>query len=69
VAGCTIPKALIEKVRIVAARVTGCTQTKTSPTCVMTANVGDWIFMGVSGEFYPRKPEIFAVTYEPVCEE
>lgn len=27
---------------------------------------GDWIIKGVSGEFYPCKPEIFAATYEAV---
>lgn len=26
----------------------------------------DWIIKGVSGEFYPCKPDIFAATYEPV---
>lgn len=26
---------------------------------------GDWIIKGVKGEFYPCKPEIFAMTYEP----
>lgn len=31
-----------------------------------TANPGDWIIRGVHGEFYPCKPEIFAMTYEPV---
>jgi hypothetical protein len=30
----------------------------------MRAAVGDWIIRGVKGEFYPCKPEIFAVTYE-----
>jgi hypothetical protein len=25
---------------------------------------GDWIIRGVKGEFYPCKPDIFAVTYE-----
>ena len=25
---------------------------------------GDWIIKGVSGEFYPCKPDIFAMTYE-----
>lgn len=30
------------------------------------ANPGDWIICGVAGEFYPYKPEIFEVTYEPV---
>lgn len=29
------------------------------------ANPGDWIIRGVKGEFYPCKPDIFAVTYEP----
>ena len=32
----------------------------------MVANVGDWIIQGVKGEFYPCKPEIFEMTYEPV---
>ena len=31
---------------------------------VHTASPGDWIIKGVAGEFYPCKPEIFAVTYE-----
>jgi hypothetical protein len=26
---------------------------------------GDWIIRGVAGEFYPCKPDIFAMTYEP----
>lgn len=30
----------------------------------MTASPGDWIIQGVSGEFYPCKPDIFAMTYE-----
>ena len=29
-------------------------------------NVGDWIIKGVSGEFYPCKPDIFEQTYEAV---
>lgn len=32
----------------------------------MRADVGDWIIEGVSGEFYPCKPDIFAQTYELV---
>lgn len=32
----------------------------------MAANPGDWIIKGVSGEFYPCKPDIFAATYELV---
>ena len=34
----------------------------------MLASVGDWIIQGVSGEFYPCKPDIFAKTYDPVEE-
>lgn len=32
----------------------------------MTARPKDWIIRGVSGEFYPCKPDIFEATYEPV---
>jgi hypothetical protein len=35
----------------------------------MTAVLGDWIIKGVQGEFYPCKPDIFAMTYELVTEE
>ena len=31
---------------------------------VMTARLGDYIIKGVSGEFYPCKPDIFELTYE-----
>lgn len=31
----------------------------------MTASLGDWIIRGVKGEFYPCKPDIFEMTYEP----
>jgi hypothetical protein len=30
---------------------------------------GDWIITGVKGEYYPCKPDIFEVTYEPAVEE
>lgn len=30
----------------------------------MTASKGDYIIKGVSGEFYPCKPDIFEKTYE-----
>ena len=30
------------------------------------ASLGDWIIKGISGEFYPCKPDIFEKTYEPV---
>jgi hypothetical protein len=30
------------------------------------ATEGDWIIKGVSGEFYPCKPDIFELTYEAV---
>lgn len=32
----------------------------------MRADPGDWIVRGVKGEFYPCKPDIFALTYEAV---
>lgn len=32
----------------------------------MEASPGDWIIRGVKGEFYPCKPDIFAVTYQEV---
>lgn len=28
-------------------------------------SVGDWVIQGVKGEFYPCKPDIFELTYEP----
>lgn len=30
----------------------------------MVANHGDWIIMGVKGELYPCRDDIFAATYE-----
>lgn len=33
---------------------------------IMTVSEGDWVIRGVKGEFYPCKPEIFELTYEPV---
>ena len=33
---------------------------------VHRANVGDFIIKGVKGEFYPCKPDIFALTYDEV---
>ena len=32
----------------------------------MTASIGDFVIKGVSGEFYPCKPDIFEKTYELV---
>lgn len=32
----------------------------------MEAAPGDWIIKGVKGEFYPCKPDIFEMTYEPL---
>jgi hypothetical protein len=32
----------------------------------MEAVENDWIIKGVKGEFYPCKPDIFEITYEPV---
>lgn len=31
------------------------------------ASPGDFIIRGVKGELYPCKPDIFAMTYEPVA--
>ena len=31
----------------------------------MQCDVGDWIIKRVKGEFYPCKPDIFELTYEP----
>jgi hypothetical protein len=31
-----------------------------------TASIGDYIIKGVKGEFYPCKPDIFAMTYDEV---
>ena len=33
---------------------------------LMSATVGDYIIKGVKGEFYPCKPDIFALTYDEV---
>jgi hypothetical protein len=33
----------------------------------MICSMGDWIIKGVKGEFYPCKPDIFELTYEPMC--
>jgi hypothetical protein len=32
------------------------------------ARFGDWIIKGVKGEFYPCKPDIFAISYDSVEE-
>lgn len=32
----------------------------------MHVNHGDYVIMGITGEFYPCKPEIFEKTYEEV---
>jgi hypothetical protein len=32
---------------------------------IMRADQGDWIILGVQGEIYPCKPDIFVATYEP----
>lgn len=35
----------------------------------MIAQTNDWIIRGVQGEYYPCKPDIFELTYEPVVDE
>lgn len=32
---------------------------------VMEAKPGDWIILGIKGEVYPCKPDVFEMTYEP----
>lgn len=32
----------------------------------MRVSGGDWVIRGIRGEFYPCKPDVFAVTYEEV---
>lgn len=34
----------------------------------MEASVGDYIIKGIQGEFYPCKPDIFLLTYDPASE-
>lgn len=34
----------------------------------MKASPGDWIIIGVKGEVYPCKPDIFEMTYEEVVD-
>jgi hypothetical protein len=36
---------------------------------VYGAAVGDWIIRGPNNEIYPCKPDIFAMTYDPVDEQ
>jgi len=36
---------------------------------LMEVAIGDWIIRGVTGEIYPCKPDIFAMTYDPVDEQ
>jgi hypothetical protein len=31
---------------------------------IMTGRLNDWVIKGISGEFYPCKPDIFELTYE-----
>ncbi len=44
----------------------GATLALQTPRGQMIAKVGDYIIKGVKGEYYPCKPDIFALTYEPV---
>jgi len=39
-----------------------------TPEGKMAVRPGDWIITGVKGEKYPCKPDIFALTHEPVEE-
>ncbi len=44
---------------------TGDTLSIFTPEGTMTVDPGDWVIQGVKGEFYPCKPDIFELTYEP----
>ena len=35
----------------------------------MIASLNDWIVVGVNGEMYPCKPDVFEATYEPVSHD
>lgn len=35
----------------------------------MRVGLSDWVIKGVQGEFYPCKPGIFSLTYEPFQRE
>jgi len=35
----------------------------------MKADIGDYVIKGISGEFYPCKPDIFEKTYEEVSDD
>ena len=35
----------------------------------MTADPGDWIIRGITGELYPVKPDVFQQSYEAVNDE
>lgn len=41
---------------------------KPSANVQHVASIGDWIIKGVKGEFYPCKPDIFAMTYDRLLE-
>ena len=35
----------------------------------MNVSKGDYVIKGVKGEFYPCKPDIFEMTYEPIKQQ
>jgi hypothetical protein len=40
-----------------------------TPEGIMVGELNDWCILGVKGEVYPCKPDIFALTYEPVGDD
>lgn len=44
----------------------GCYVQVYKPDGVMIGVTGDYIIRGIKGEFYPCKPDIFELTYEPI---
>jgi hypothetical protein len=37
-----------------------------TPEGTMSGNAGDWLIIGVKGEIYPCKPDVFEASYERI---
>jgi len=46
-----------------------CSQEIFTLECTMKAEAGDWLIMGIKGELYPCKDDIFRESYEEVKNE
>jgi len=67
-AGVTFQKYRKKPISIKAARIDEPFEVETLEG-TMCGNAGDWLICGVMGEYYPCKPDVFALTYEKVEEE